>query len=86
MKDDQVTIRLPRELARILARRARETGVPKSQLVREALQTYLAEAPADQSESAWSRVADLVGSLSLDPAAIERDALTRQLRAHNWRE
>lgn len=40
--EDQVTFRLPRAVARVLARRARERGVPKSQLVREALETYLA--------------------------------------------
>lgn len=86
MKDDQVTLRLPGELARALARRARERGVPKSQLVREAIQTYLAEGTAPDAGSAWRRVAPLVGSLSLDPAAAERDALASQLRHHNWRE
>jgi hypothetical protein len=86
MKDDQLTLRLPRELSRALDRRARERGVPKSQLVREALQAYLAGAPTEDPAAAWRRVAPMVGSLSLDAAAIERDALATQVRAHNWRE
>ena len=86
MKEDQLTLRLPRELARALAQQARERGVPKSQLVREALQAYLAGPPTDDPTAAWLRVAPMVGSLSLDASAIERDALARQVRAHNWRE
>jgi len=85
MKDDQVTLRLPRELARSLARTARARGVPKSQLVREALQAYLVTETAAEGE-AWARVAPLVGSLALDPTAVEREALSRQMRSHNWRE
>lgn len=46
MKDSHVTLRLPAELARALLRRARETGVAKSHLVREAVTTYLRGRPA----------------------------------------
>jgi predicted DNA-binding protein len=45
VKDAQVTFRLPRRLARALARRARERGVPKSHLVREVLEAYLLPPP-----------------------------------------
>jgi hypothetical protein len=83
MKDSQTTFRLPRDLARALTRRAQERRVTKSQLVREALETYLAGVPP---EDAWRKVTGLVGSLALDPAAIERDQLASQLRTHNWRE
>ncbi len=86
MKDDQLTLRLPRDLAKALAERARERGAAKSQLVREALEAYLAGgAPADP-QAAWRSVAHLVGSVALDPAAIERDALASRIRSHNWRE
>lgn len=85
MKDSQVTLRLPRALARVLAQRARELAVPKSQLVREALEAYLTRSGTEPG-AGWQRVAPLVGSLALDPARIERDALARQIRAHNWRE
>lgn len=86
MKDDQLTLRLPRSLARALSRQARERGLPKSQLVREALQAYLAGGPASDPADAWRRAAALVGTLALDGAAIERDAIAAQMRAHNWRE
>jgi hypothetical protein len=40
MKDEHLTLRLPRDLARALTRWAREHGVPKSQAVREAVTRY----------------------------------------------
>jgi predicted DNA-binding protein len=87
MKEDQLTLRLPRDLARLLARRARERGLPKSQVVREAIQAYLVEQPHElPSGAAWERVRHMVGSLELDQQAIERDELARQIRDHNWRD
>ena len=44
MKDSHLTLRLPAELARALARWARARGVPKSQVAREAVARYLAPA------------------------------------------
>ena len=48
MKDEHLTVRIPRDLARALARRARERGVPRSHIAREAVLRYLdsAESPA----------------------------------------
>jgi predicted transcriptional regulator len=46
MKDSHLTVRLPRELARALGKWARERGVAKSVLVREAVAGYLAPPPA----------------------------------------
>jgi Ribbon-helix-helix protein, copG family len=86
MKEDQLTLRVPASLSRVLAARARERDVPKSQIIREALERYLAEPPAEHPSAVWERVASYVGSVSLDRAASERDALAAQLRAHNWRE
>ena len=45
MKDDHLTLRIPRDLARALDRWARERGVPKSQLAREAVARYLSPDP-----------------------------------------
>lgn len=84
MKDGQLTLRLPRDLARLVARRARDRGLARSEIVREALQAYLV-APATAG-SAWDRVSHMIGTTPLDARAIERDALTRQIRNHNWRE
>jgi len=93
MKDDQVTLRLPRELARRLARRARELGEPKSHVVREALQQYLAPLPAPlpapepepTGAKLWDRVKHMVGAVPLDREASERDEIAKQIRDHNWR-
>ena len=85
MRDEQLTLRLPHELLRDIDRRARVLGVPKAQVVREALAAYLA-APAEPDPVASMRVvSELVGSLALDPDAIERDAITARVRRHNWR-
>ena len=86
MKDDQLTFRVPRDLLRQLKQLARSRGVPASQLVREAVQAYLAAPRSDEPEATWHRVAPLIGSLALDAEALEHDALAAQLKAHNWRE
>lgn len=86
MKDDQLTLRLPRDLARQLAKRAREQRVNKSHVVREALTAYLATTPPVDSRAAWERVRHLVGSARLDHDAIDADPLARQLYEHNWRD
>ncbi|MBI4419323.1 MAG: ribbon-helix-helix protein, CopG family [Gemmatimonadetes bacterium] len=85
---DQLTFRIPRELARALARTARARGVPRSQLVREALAEYLPaqENPSPPGATAWERVRHFAGSLPMDRAAIEADELAARLRRHNWRE
>lgn len=86
MHDDQVTLRIPRELAEQLRQQARERGVPSSQIVREALQSYLGGSMPEDPTTTWSRIAPLIGSLSIDPEDVERDALAAQIRRHNWRE
>ncbi len=85
MKDDQLTLRLPADMARLLRGRAKASGVPASQLVRDALQAYLTE-PNQAPGSAWDRVAQLVGSIALDRTALKRDPIAAQMRAHNWRK
>ena len=86
--DDQLTLRIPRDLAHALAKAARARRVPRSQLVREALAEYLA-APGEAevtTGSLWDRVRHFAGSAPLDHAAIETDDLAARLRRHNWRE
>ena len=48
MKDAHLTLRLPRDLARALARWARERRLPKSQVAREAVARYLAPPASDE--------------------------------------
>lgn len=84
---DQTSFRLPTSLGRALARLARERGVPKSQLVREALERYLAEQePASVPASVKERSATYVGSVRLDARAIASDPTAGMIRQRNWRE
>lgn len=85
MKDDQLTLRLPHDLLRDIDRRARELGVPKAQVVREALAAYFAAPVEPDGAAIWEAVAPLVGSLELDPRAVERDQIAGRVRRHNWR-
>jgi predicted transcriptional regulator len=50
MKDAHLTLRLPDALARALARLARATGMPKSQVAREAVARYVAATPSLATE------------------------------------
>jgi Arc/MetJ-type ribon-helix-helix transcriptional regulator len=84
--DEQLTLRLPADLARALRRLARERKITRSSVVREAVQAYLAAEKTPDADVAWRQVAPLVGSVRLDRAAVEQDALARRIRDHNWRD
>lgn len=81
----QTSLRLPTALARALERRARERGVPKSQLVREALELYLAAAPPLTLDRVRERSAPYLGALALDAGRVSADPGARLIREHNWR-
>lgn len=84
--DDQLTLRLSTDLARALERRARERGVPRSQLVREAIQHYLTSAPsAPEQADIWHRLARFQGVAPLDEEAVHAHPLARQIEDRNWR-
>ena len=84
---DQTSFRLPQSLARALERAARARGVPKSQLVREALERYLAdEEPTRSRASVSERSARYIAAVRLDTGAIEADRTARMIRERNWRE
>ena len=85
--DNQLTLRVPADLARRLAARAKAGGVKRSQVVREALQMYLASAPEQaRTTSVKERLAPYIGAVTLDAPSAERDELSQRLRSHNWRE
>ncbi len=85
MRDEQLTLRLPRDLLRDIDRRARALGVPKAQVVRDALAAYLAPPAEADADAPLRAISALVGSLALDPQAIERDEIAARVRRHNWR-
>lgn len=83
--DDQLTFRIPRDLARALARRAKERGVPRAHVVREALVTYLAASEPASPEELRRRLKRFIGAVALDHDALQADPITRQIYEHNWR-
>ena len=84
---DQTSFRLPTALARALDRAARARGVPKSQLVREALELYLAtNVPARSPTAVKERSARYIGAVRLDASGIDADQSARMIRHRNWRE
>ena len=85
--DAQITLRVPADLAKRLTARAKQAGVKRSQVVREALQAFLGTGvDALRTTSVHERLAPYIGAVALDAPALERDELARRLRAHNWRE
>jgi hypothetical protein len=61
--------------------------VPKSQLVREALERYLAEdAPTRSAKTVTERSARYIGSVRLDVRAVDDDPTAQMIRQRNWRE
>lgn len=69
MKDAHLTLRLANAVAKALARRARELGVPKSQLAREAVARYVSASPVVAAAGVPARelAARWVGIPSLSP-------------------
>jgi hypothetical protein len=83
----QTTFRLPEDLLQALDRAARARGVPRSQLVREALQRYLAAPEAPRAPvSVQQRSAPYIGAVRLDPRVEGRDPTAALIRRHNWRD
>lgn len=84
----QASFRLPRELAWALTRLARVRRVPKSQLVREALEQYLSAAAADapSASAVRERSAPYVGAVKLSTKTERDDSVAALIRARNWRE
>ena len=81
MKDSYLTLRLPRDLARALALWARNRGVAKSAMVREAVAQYLSPPPPAPDDAArvvtarelaarWGTLPRLAPG---DAAGLERD-------------
>jgi len=87
--DSQITLRLPKELARALTKRAKARGVPKSQLVREAVARYVAEPEPLSDEEFRARYDAFVGSATSAPgaheAAMTDDPMYRQIYENNFR-
>jgi hypothetical protein len=75
MKDDHITLRLPRALARAVARWASDRGIAKSQVVREAVARYLEpHSTLPAAPAVGGTAADLLTVWSRRPALSPEDA------------
>jgi len=85
--DAQVTLRLPKEMDRALAKAAKARGLKKSHLVREAVAAYLArdEQGAEQ-EHLRAVLREFAGSVSLDHEEVMKDPIARHIYEMNWRD
>ena len=84
----QTSFRLPQDMLRELSKLARQRGVPKSQLVREALEQYLAgtsSAQVAQPMSVRERSAPYIGAIRL-PKGSGDEEISVRIRRNNWRD
>jgi predicted transcriptional regulator len=83
--DDQTSFRLPREMLQELAQQAKARGIPRSQLVREALEIYLAT-PAAESPALTvrDRSAPYIGRVDLSGPG-DAESIADRVRRRNWR-
>ena len=71
-----ISLKMPEPLAIRLEDAARQKGVSKSALIRDALEAYLQADRAERAESALSQVADLAGILSgSEDLSVNKDSL-----------
>lgn len=75
MKNSHLTLRLPRDLAGALARWARERGVPKSQVAREAVARYLAPSGPPLHQPARVTAAELAVRWAVLPRLTPEEAV-----------
>ena len=83
--EDQTSLRLPREMLHQLALLAKERGVPRSQLVREALEIYLSTPPAESPTlTVRDRSAPYIGRIDLSGPG-DAESIADRVRRRNWR-
>lgn len=89
MTPGQTSFRLPVELLRMLTRTAKQRGVPKSQLVREALERYLAAGNPPEPRAPLAvreRTATYMGMIRLPDPDEADDPIAVRIRENNWRD
>ena len=70
---DRITIRMPKELGRKLKQRASAAKKTESQLIRDAIQTYLAASEPQQSAYDLAKSIGLIGALRNGPKDLSTD-------------
>ena len=86
--DQQTSFRLPRDMLRELERLSKERGVPKSRLVREALELYFSAPPQPADSPALTardRSAPYIGLVDLTGPG-DSESIADRVRRRNWRD
>jgi predicted DNA-binding protein len=76
MASNRITIRIPETLGKRLRHRSRMRGQPESALVREALETYLAQSTEARPAYELAEEAGLIGCIGRGPKAPAKDLST----------
>lgn len=76
MGSDRITIRIPERLGQRLRHRSRMKGLPESEVVREALETYLGQSAEGRSAYELAEEAGLIGSMPRGARSPAKDLST----------
>ena len=76
MASNRITIRIPETLGQRLRHRSRMRGQPESALVREALETYLAQSTEARPAYELAEEAGLIGCIGRGPKSPAKDLST----------
>jgi predicted DNA-binding protein len=74
MSSDRITIRVPQALGQRLRSRSRLKGQAESELVREALESYLGQPSGERSSYELAEEAGLIGCVRRAPKDLSTDA------------
>ena len=76
MSSDRITIRVPQALGQRLRSRSRMKGQAESELVREALESYLGQSSGDRPAYELAEEAGLIGCVRRGPGSPAKDLST----------
>ena len=76
MASDRITIRIPETLGQRLRHRSRMRGQPESELVREALETYLGQSAEARPAFELAAEAGLIGCIGRSAKSLLKDLST----------
>ncbi len=84
MASARITIRLPETLGQRLRHRSRIKGQPESELVREALETYLDQPTEARPAYELAEAAGLIGCIRRGPKSLPTDLSSNPRHLHGF--
>jgi predicted DNA-binding protein len=76
MASNRITIRIPETLGQRLRHRSRMKGQPESEVVREALETYLGQSPEARPAYELAEAAGIIGCIPRGPRSPAKNLST----------